>query len=98
MARVFLTGNLLIFLVTAHPTLHMPVYFFLWVLSFLDTSFLDISTASTVVSKVLVNFLSEGRRMSYVGCAAQLYFVTSLGATECYVSAAMTAAWPYTTP
>ncbi|XP_042749500.1 olfactory receptor 10A7-like [Lagopus leucura] len=79
-----LTGNLLIFLVTAHPTLHMPMYFFLRVLSFLD-----ISTASTVVPKILVSFLPEGRRISYMGCATQLYFVIFLGATECYVLAAM---------
>ncbi|NXG12796.1 O1020 protein, partial [Sakesphorus luctuosus] len=44
-------GNLLICMVTVHPTLHMPMYFFLRVLSFLD-----ISTASTVVPKMLVSF------------------------------------------
>ncbi|XP_021239714.1 olfactory receptor 10A7-like [Numida meleagris] len=79
-----ITGNLLIFLVTLHPTLHMPMYFFLRVLSFLD-----ISTASIVVPKMLVNFRSEDRKISYVGCATQLYFVIFLGATECYILAAM---------
>uniref|UniRef100_A0A8C9ESH5 G-protein coupled receptors family 1 profile domain-containing protein n=1 Tax=Pavo cristatus TaxID=9049 RepID=A0A8C9ESH5_PAVCR len=79
-----LTGKLLIFLVTAHPTLRMLMYFFLWVLSLLD-----ISTASTVVPKMLINFLSEGRRISYAGCATQLYLVIFLGATKCYVLAAM---------
>uniref|UniRef100_A0A8C2U5W1 Olfactory receptor n=1 Tax=Coturnix japonica TaxID=93934 RepID=A0A8C2U5W1_COTJA len=79
-----IAGNLLIFLVTLHPTLHMPMYFFLRVLSFLD-----ISTASIVVPKMLVNFQSEDRKISYVGCATQLYFVIFLAATECYILAAM---------
>uniref|UniRef100_A0A8C9FZ45 Olfactory receptor n=1 Tax=Pavo cristatus TaxID=9049 RepID=A0A8C9FZ45_PAVCR len=79
-----ITGNLLIFLVTLHPTLHMPMYFFLQVLSFLD-----ISTASIVVPRMLVAFQSEDRKISYVGCAMQLYFVIFLAATECYMLAAM---------
>ncbi|XP_074748605.1 olfactory receptor 10A7-like [Strix uralensis] len=77
-------GNLLIFMVTVHPTLRTPMYFFLRVLSFLD-----ISTASTVVPKMLVNFLSEDRSISYTGCATQLYCVIFLGTTEWYLLAAM---------
>ncbi|XP_074747857.1 LOW QUALITY PROTEIN: olfactory receptor 10A7-like [Strix uralensis] len=77
-------GNLLIFMVTVHPTLRTPMYFFLRVLSFLD-----ISTASTVVPKMLVNFLSEDRSISYTGCATQLYCVIFSGATEWYLLAAM---------
>ncbi|XP_074418152.1 olfactory receptor 10A7-like [Larus michahellis] len=77
-------GNLLIFTVTLHPSLRMPMYFFLRVLSFLD-----ISTASVVVPKMLVNFLSEDRSISYMGCVAQLYCVIFLGATEWYLLAAM---------
>ncbi|NWI84262.1 OR5G3 protein, partial [Dryoscopus gambensis] len=45
-----LIGNLLICMVTVHPTLHTPMYFFLRVLSFLD-----ISTASVVVPKMLLS-------------------------------------------
>ncbi|NWX68291.1 O10A7 protein, partial [Alca torda] len=81
---VTIIGNLLIFVVTVHPSLRMPMYFFLRVLSFLD-----ISTASTVVPKMLVNFLSEDRSISYMGCAAQLYCVIFLGATEWYLLAVM---------
>ncbi|NXE28314.1 O10A7 protein, partial [Ardeotis kori] len=77
-------GNLLIFVVTVHPTLRMPMYFFLRTLSFLD-----VSTASIVIPKMLVNFLSENRNISYMGCATQLYCVIFLGATECYILAAM---------
>ncbi|NXA82109.1 O10A7 protein, partial [Thryothorus ludovicianus] len=79
-----LIGNLLICVVTAHPTLHTPMYFFLRVLSLLD-----ISTASVVVPKMLVNLLSEDRSISYLGCVTQLYCVVFLGASEWYLLAAM---------
>ncbi|NXI06375.1 O10A5 protein, partial [Pachycephala philippinensis] len=79
-----LIGNLLICVVTVHPTLHMPMYFFLRVLSFLD-----ISTASVVVPKMLVSLLSEDRSISYPGCVTQLYCVAFLGVTEWYLLAAM---------
>ncbi|NXB50285.1 O10A7 protein, partial [Leucopsar rothschildi] len=79
-----LLGNLLICLVTVHPTLHTPMYFFLRVLSLLD-----ISTASVVVPKMLVSLLSEDRSISYLGCVTQLYCVVFLAATEWYLLAAM---------
>ncbi|XP_008642195.1 PREDICTED: olfactory receptor 10A5 [Corvus brachyrhynchos] len=79
-----LFGNLLICMVTVHPTLHVPMYFFLRILSFLD-----ISTASVVVPKMLVNLLSEDRSISYSGCVTQLYCVVFLAATEWYLLAAM---------
>ncbi|XP_009674227.1 olfactory receptor 10A7-like [Struthio camelus] len=82
---ITITGNLLIFIVTVQPTLCMPMYvFFLRVLSFLD-----ISTASVVVPKILISFQSKERSISYMGCATQLYFVIFLAATECYLLAAM---------
>ncbi|XP_014749752.1 PREDICTED: olfactory receptor 10A7-like, partial [Sturnus vulgaris] len=79
-----LLGNLLICVVTVHPTLHTPMDFFLRVLSLLD-----ISTASVVVPKMLASLLSEDRSNSYVGCVTQLYCVVFLAATEWYVLAAM---------
>ena len=81
---ITIIGNLLIFMVTVHPIFRMPMYFFLRVLSFLD-----IATASSVVPKMLVNFLSEDRSISYMGCATQLYCVIFLAATEWYILAAM---------
>ncbi|NXR14484.1 O10A5 protein, partial [Semnornis frantzii] len=81
---ITITGNLLILVATVHPRLHTPMYFFLRVLSLLD-----ISTASTVVPKMLVSFLSEDRSISHLGCATQLYWVIFLTATECYLLAAM---------
>ncbi|KAJ7409108.1 Olfactory receptor 10A7 [Pitangus sulphuratus] len=81
---VTVIGNLLICIVTVHPMLCAPMYFFLRVLSFLD-----VSAASSVVPKMLVSFLSEDRSISYVGCVTQLYCVIFSGATEWYLLAAM---------
>ncbi|NXW88049.1 O10A7 protein, partial [Alopecoenas beccarii] len=81
---ITIIGNVLIFMATVHHTLHMPMYLFLRVLSSLD-----ISLASTVVPKMLVNFLSEDRSISYMGCATQFYCLIFLGATEWYLLAAM---------
>ncbi|XP_009887797.1 PREDICTED: olfactory receptor 10A7-like [Charadrius vociferus] len=81
---ITIIGNLLIFMITVHPSFCVPMYFFLRVLSILD-----VSTASIVVPKMLVNFLSEDRSISYMGCATQLYSVIFLGATEWYLLAAM---------
>ncbi|NXL99005.1 O10A7 protein, partial [Tyrannus savana] len=81
---VTVIGNLLICMVTVHPTLCTPMYFFLRVLSFLD-----VSAASSVVPKILVSFLSEDRSISYMGCVTQLYCVIFSGATEWYLLAAM---------
>uniref|UniRef100_A0A8D0G7E0 Olfactory receptor n=1 Tax=Sphenodon punctatus TaxID=8508 RepID=A0A8D0G7E0_SPHPU len=77
-------GNILIIIITVDPSLQTPMYFFLRVLSFLD-----ICTASAIVPKMLVNFLSENRSISYTGCAAQMYFLLFLGASECFLLAAM---------
>ncbi|NXR99378.1 O10A5 protein, partial [Oxylabes madagascariensis] len=79
-----LIGNLLICVLTVHPALHTPMYFFLRVLSLLD-----ISTATVVVPKMLLNLLSEDRSISYLGCVTQLYCVVFLAATEWYLLAAM---------
>ncbi|NXU59752.1 O10A7 protein, partial [Turnix velox] len=81
---ITIIGNLLIFMVTAHPSLNMPMYFFLRVLSFLD-----ISTSSIVVPRMLLNLLLEDGSISYVGCTSQLYCVIFLAATECFILAAM---------
>ncbi|NXC22541.1 O10A7 protein, partial [Corythaeola cristata] len=77
-------GNSLIIIVTVHPSFYTPMYFFLRVLSFMD-----ICTSSVVVPKMLVNFLSQDKSISYLGCAAQLYLLIFLAAAECYLLVAM---------
>ncbi|XP_062053922.1 olfactory receptor 5T3-like [Lepus europaeus] len=80
-----LVGNLgLVVLVIGDPRLHNPMYYFLSVLSVLDACY------STVVTpKMLVNFLSEDKSISYYGCATQMLLFVTLGTTECFLLAAM---------
>ncbi|XP_014446308.1 olfactory receptor 5T1 [Tupaia chinensis] len=80
-----LLGNLgLVGLVIGDSRLHNPMYYFLSVLSFLDACY------STVVTpKMLVNFLTENKSISFYGCAAQMLLAVTFGTTECFLLAAM---------
>ncbi|XP_062053921.1 olfactory receptor 5T9-like [Lepus europaeus] len=80
-----LIGNLgLVILVIGNSQLHNPMYYFLSVLSSLDACY------STVVTpKMLVNFLSEDKSISYYGCITQMLLFVSFGSTESFLLAAM---------
>ncbi|XP_010293529.1 PREDICTED: olfactory receptor 10C1-like [Phaethon lepturus] len=78
-------GNLIILLViNMDPVLHIPMYFFLR-----NLSFLEICYTSVTLHRVLVNLLSSDTSISFAGCAAQMYFFLFFGATECCLLAAM---------
>ncbi|KAM6448833.1 olfactory receptor 10A7-like [Liasis olivaceus] len=80
-----LLGNALISIVIRlDSSLHMPMCYFI-----ASLSLVDICYTSVTAPKMLVNFLSEDKSISFVGCAAQLYFLLSLGTTECFLLAAM---------
>lgn len=82
---VVLTGNSLIALITVvDSSLHSPMYFFLRNLSFLEVCY-----TSVTLPKMLVGFLMEDGRISFLGCAAQLYFLVLVGSIECLLLAAM---------
>lgn len=78
-------GNILIFLlVMADQLLHTPMYFFLANLSFLDTCY-----SSTLLPKMLANFLSAEKTITVNGCLAQYHLFCLSGATEAYLLAVM---------
>ncbi|XP_007519587.2 olfactory receptor 5T7-like [Erinaceus europaeus] len=78
-------GNLgLVVLVLGDSRLHTPMYFFLSALSFLDACY-----SSVITPKMLANFLSERKDISYVGCATQMFLAITLGTAECFLLAAM---------
>ncbi|XP_003794137.1 olfactory receptor 287-like [Otolemur garnettii] len=80
-----LAGNMaIISLVVAHRRLQTPMYFFLCNLSFLEIWF-----TTACVPKALATFASQNGAISFAGCAAQMYFVFSLGCTEYFLLAAM---------
>ena len=80
-----LVGNLgLVMLVIVDYWIQNPMYSFLSVLSFLDACY-----SSVVTPKMLINFLSENKTISYLGCAAQMLLFVTFGTTECFLLAAM---------
>ena len=84
MYLVTLTGNVLIILaISSDPQLHTPMYVFLSVLSFTDIWY-----TTTIVPRMLVNFLSE-KTISYAGCLSQMYFIYALANTDNCLLAAM---------
>uniref|UniRef100_A0A8D0N2C8 Olfactory receptor n=1 Tax=Sus scrofa TaxID=9823 RepID=A0A8D0N2C8_PIG len=85
MYLVTLMGNLLIVLaIRSDPQLQNPMYFFLSVLSFADICY-----TTVIVPKMLVNFLSETKTISYNECLAQMYFFLAFGNMDSYLLAAM---------
>nr|XP_056706895.1 olfactory receptor 1013-like [Euleptes europaea] len=82
---VSLAGNLaLIILIVSSSHLHIPMYFFIGNLSFLDVWY-----SSVYTPKILVNCISEDKSISFGGCAAQFFFSAGLAYSECYLLAAM---------
>ncbi|KAB1251761.1 Olfactory receptor 1F1 [Camelus dromedarius] len=64
-------GNLLILLaISMDSRLHIPMYFFLSNLSFVDICF-----SSTIVPKMLANHMLGSRTISFSACLTQMYFV-----------------------
>ncbi|KAL2806114.1 olfactory receptor 8I2 [Daubentonia madagascariensis] len=78
-------GNLgLIMLVRINSRLHTPMYFFLS-----NLAFIDIFYSSTVTPKALVNFQSNQKSISFVGCFLQMYFFVGLVCSECFLLGSM---------
>ncbi|XP_039186288.1 olfactory receptor 10AG1-like [Crotalus tigris] len=74
-----LVGNsLILLLIFLSPTLHTPMYFFLW-----NLSFLEIGYTSSISPKMLANLLSEKQSISFWGCGYQMCFFLLFGVTEC---------------
>ncbi|XP_016014544.2 olfactory receptor 4N2-like [Rousettus aegyptiacus] len=75
---IILPGNFLIILtIRLDPGLTAPLYFFLGNLAFLDASYSFI-----VAPRMLLDFLSEKKVISFRGCIAQLFFLHFLGGGE----------------
>ncbi|CAM9113629.1 unnamed protein product [Bubo scandiacus] len=65
-----LLGNaLIITAIACDHHLHTPMYFFL-----LNLSLLDLGSISTTLPKTMANSLWDNRHISYLGCAAQVFF------------------------
>ncbi|KAM9641938.1 LOW QUALITY PROTEIN: olfactory receptor 13C9-like [Trichechus inunguis] len=73
---ILLGNGALILISTLDSHLHMPVYFFLGNLSFLDVY------TTTSIPSTLVSFLSERKTISISGCAVQMFLGLAMGTTE----------------
>ncbi|XP_053517396.1 olfactory receptor 12-like [Artibeus jamaicensis] len=82
---VTVVGNVsMIIVIKMDSRLQTPMYFFLKNLSALDLCY------STVIApKALVNFLSDEKKISYNGCAAQFFFFALFVTTEGFLLAVM---------
>uniref|UniRef100_A0A8D1WRX1 Olfactory receptor n=1 Tax=Sus scrofa TaxID=9823 RepID=A0A8D1WRX1_PIG len=82
---VIVAGNgAILMVVISEPRLHSPMYFFLG-----NLSCLDICYATVTLPKMLGNFLSSHKAISFWGCISQLHFFHFLGSTEALLLAVM---------
>ncbi|XP_043451989.1 olfactory receptor 5H2-like [Prionailurus bengalensis] len=78
-------GNLgLIALIWNEPQLHIPMYFFLGSLAFVDAW-----VSSTVTPKMLVNFFAKSKMISLPECMIQFFSLAISITTECFLLATM---------
>ncbi|XP_030047873.1 olfactory receptor 5V1-like [Microcaecilia unicolor] len=82
---ITIVGNLIILtLIIRDSRLHSPMYFFL-----ANLSIVDLHCVSVTVPKMLDNFLSERKSISFFGCILQMYCFQFFIVVECYILAAM---------
>ncbi|KFQ89498.1 Olfactory receptor 1019, partial [Phoenicopterus ruber ruber] len=80
-----LVGNLgMIVLIKTSSQLHVPMYFFLSHLSFLDICY-----SSSITPKLLSGLLAERNIISFNGCITQFFFFAAFGTTEAVLLAVM---------
>ncbi|XP_042639233.1 olfactory receptor 2AJ1-like [Orycteropus afer afer] len=77
-------NTLMILLIHKNLRLHTPMYFLLSHLSFMD-----ILHISNIVPKMIANFLSGSRTISFAGCGFQVFLSLTLLGGECLLLAAM---------
>ncbi|XP_054848977.1 olfactory receptor 10C1-like [Eublepharis macularius] len=78
-------GNIIIVVtISFDSSLETPMYFFLRNLSFLELCF-----TSVTIPNMLVNLRLAESKISFVGCATQLYFFLLFGVTECFLLSVM---------
>ncbi|KAM6295324.1 olfactory receptor 6F1-like [Aegotheles albertisi] len=74
----------IVVLVWTNTNLHTPMYFFLC-----NLSFLEIWYTMGVVPKAIGVLLGTSQTISFRACILQLFFLLSLGSTECFLLSAM---------
>lgn len=82
---VSMVSNLgLVILIRISSQLHVPMYYFLSNLSFIDLCY-----SSVIIPKMLVNFMSEKNFTSFPECMVQLFFFCFFGINDSYMLTAV---------
>ncbi|KAM5310819.1 olfactory receptor 8B12-like [Glossophaga mutica] len=82
---VTVVGNLgLITLIGLNSHLHIPMYLFLFNLSFIDFSY-----SSAIIPKMLMSFVLKKNIISYTGCMTQFFFFAFFVVSESFILSAM---------
>ncbi|XP_073922516.1 olfactory receptor 10AG1-like [Castor canadensis] len=77
--------NIIIILITkTFPALQTPMYFYLR-----NFSFLEICYVTATIPRMLMDLYTQKGNISLLACAAQMFFVLTLGSTECLLLTAM---------
>ncbi|XP_056425804.1 olfactory receptor 1019-like [Hyla sarda] len=85
MYLITVSGNLgIMLLIVADTHLHTPMYIFLCNLAFIDLWY-----SSGITPKMLADLVTVEKRISYIGCACQMYFFNALGSSESFSLAVM---------
>ncbi|XP_040860162.1 putative olfactory receptor 5AK3 [Ochotona curzoniae] len=80
-----LVGNIgMILLIKVDPCLHIPMYFFLQHLAFVDLCY-----TSAITPKMLKNFVGTSHSITFIGCMVQLLIYGTFATSDCYILAAM---------
>ncbi|KAM8921448.1 olfactory receptor 6N2-like [Pelodytes ibericus] len=69
-----------VILVRVTPSLHTPMYLFISTFAILEIMFVSVT-----IPKLLDNLITANKRISFIGCFAQLYSFNALGEIECFV-------------
>ncbi|XP_070582841.1 olfactory receptor 4E1-like [Erythrolamprus reginae] len=78
---LILVGNILIVITIIFDSqLHSPMYFFLS-----NLSFIDVCHSSVVMPKMLADFLTESKSISFGECIAQMFFLHLFACTEIFL-------------
>ncbi|XP_007529870.1 olfactory receptor 5H2 [Erinaceus europaeus] len=82
---ITIVGNLsLIVLIWNDSQLHIPMYLFLGSLAFVDASI-----SSAVIPKMLINFFTKSKMVSFSECMIQFFSFAFSATTECFLLASM---------
>ncbi|XP_006032308.1 olfactory receptor-like protein COR4 [Alligator sinensis] len=82
---ITVVGNLgMIFIIRADSRLHTPMYIFL-----ANLAFVDLCYSTVITPKMLSDFLTEKKIITYIGCGVQVFLFCFFLGTECFLLAIM---------